>query len=204
MTTDATQFDFHGQTEEISQELRRSDPGGHFLVVYPDLPTLRETYSYYTKSALDQGNEIVLILPFYETTDNVRRILSEDSACIDVRMCEKEQSLLVMDSLKGYFGSKNGLMPFVKQTVYYASTSGRSGVSILGDMGSFFYLEKKDDLIDWELTLPSKFEGKLKGVCLYHKQDFDRMLSETEKQKLTEHHDKTLHLLPSPIDRYYP
>lgn len=158
-------------------------------------------YSYYTKSALGQGNEIVLILPFYETTDNVRRVLSEDSACIDVRKCEKEQTLLVMDSLKGYFSSKNGLMPFVQQTVEYARTSGKSSVSVLGDMGSFFYLEKKDDLIDWELTLPSRFEVRLKGVCLYHKQDFDRRLSESDKQKLTEHHDKTLHLLPSPIDR---
>ena len=56
----------------------------------------------------------------------------------------------------------------------YARTSGKSSVSVLGDMGSFFYLEKKDDLIDWELTLPSRFEVRLKGVCLYHKQDFDR------------------------------
>ena len=201
MTTYATQTDFHGHAEEISQELRRSDPGAHLLVVYPGLLTLREMYSYYTKSALGQGNEIVLILPFYETTDNVRRVLSEDSACIDVRKCEKEQTLLVMDSLKGYFSSKNGLMPFVQQTVEYARTSGKSSVSVLGDMGSFFYLEKKDDLIDWELTLPSRFEVRLKGVCLYHKQDFDRRLSESDKQKLTEHHDKTLHLLPSPIDR---
>ena len=91
---------FYGCTEEISKELRRSEIGSHFLVEYPNLPTLREMYSLYTKSAL--------------------RILSEDSDCIDVSKCEKEQALLVIDSLKGYFGSKDGLMPFVKQTVDYA------------------------------------------------------------------------------------
>lgn len=91
---------FYGCTEEISKELWRSEIGSQFLVEYPNLPTLREMYSLYTKSAL--------------------RILSEDSDCIDVSKCEKEQALLVIDSLKGYFGSKDGLMPFVKQTVDYA------------------------------------------------------------------------------------
>ena len=91
---------FYGCTEERSKELWRSEIGSQFLVEYPNLPTLREMYSLYTKSAL--------------------RILSEDSDCIDVSKCEKEQALLVIDSLKGYFGSKDGLMPFVKQTVDYA------------------------------------------------------------------------------------
>ena len=94
-----------GGPEEISSKLRRSDIGSHFLVEYPNLPTLREMYSLYTKSALYDGNEIVIILPFYETTDSVRCILSE--ACIDVSKCEKEQALLVIDSLKG---SKDGLL----------------------------------------------------------------------------------------------
>lgn len=111
---DGAQTIFYGCAEEISKELRRSEIGSHFLVEYPDLPTLREMYSLYTKSVLHDRNEIVILLPFYETTDSVRRILSEDSACIDVSKCEKEQALLVMDSLKGYFGSKDGLMPFCK------------------------------------------------------------------------------------------
>ena len=41
---------FYGCTEEISKELRRSEIGSHFLVEYPNLPTLREMYSLYTKS----------------------------------------------------------------------------------------------------------------------------------------------------------
>ena len=77
---------FRGQPVEVSQELKKSAYGTHFLVIYPDLSTLREMYSHYVKSALsEEGNEIVLVLPFLETVDNVRRILSENSANIDVR-----------------------------------------------------------------------------------------------------------------------
>jgi hypothetical protein len=197
--TNRSQTTFQGFAEEISKELRESEIGSHFLVQYPDLPTLREMYSHYIKSAVPDDNEIVVILPFYETTDNVRRILSEDSACIDVRKYEKEQRLLIMDSLRGYFGSAEGLMPFVKQTVEYAKNSGRENVSVLGDMGSFFYYKKKDDLIGWEMELPRKFDMNLKGLCLYHERDFAR-LSEAEKQQLLKHHNKILQLSPSPVD----
>lgn len=73
---------------EAAQELHQSKFGAHFLVIYQDLFTFREMYSYYVKVALN-NNEIVLILPFYETTDNVKRILSEGSACIDVKNMKK-------------------------------------------------------------------------------------------------------------------
>src|SRR5215204_3912581 len=190
---------FRGNAEEISNELRRSEIGSHLLVEYPDLPTLREMYSYYTKSALYDGNEIVVILPFYETTDMVRHILSEDSACLDVRKYEKEQRLLIMDSLRGYFGSADGLMPFVKQTVEYGESSGRNAVTVISDMGSFFYYCKKDGLIGWEMKLPCKYEMNLKGFCIYHTRDF-KSLSEENKRELYRHHTRIMHLLPPPTD----
>ena len=190
---------FSGQPVEVSQELKKSTFGAHFLVIYPNLSTLREMYSYYVKSALsDEGNEIVLVLPFLETVDNVRRILSDISTNIDVRKYEKEQSLLIIDSLKSYFGLQNGLIPFVRQTIEYANTSGKSGLSVLADMGSFFYYDKKDDLLQYEIALPSKYKNmNLKKFCLYHKLDFDRRLTDIERQILIEEHGKTLILLPS-------
>jgi hypothetical protein len=53
-----------------AQELRKSEYGAHFLIVYHDLTTFREMYSQYIKAALKE-NEIVLILPFYETVNAV-------------------------------------------------------------------------------------------------------------------------------------
>jgi hypothetical protein len=179
-----------------SQELHKSEFGSHFLVIYHDLDTFRELYSQYAKAAL-KDNEIVVILPFYETVNNVRSILSEDSACIDVGKYEKEQSLLIIDSLKSYFGSQEGLMPFVKKIVEFAKVSGRSGVSVIGDMGPFFYYGKNDGLLHYETTtLPTRFEGiNLKGICTYHRQDFKKF-SEKEKGMLLNHHGKTLYLSP--------
>jgi hypothetical protein len=193
---------FQGHAVEVSEELKKSNYGSHFSIMYPDLPTLREMYSHYIKSALsDNKNEIVIILPFLETVDNVRRTLSEDSANINVRKYERDQLLLILDSLKGHFGFPVGLMTFVKQTAEYAKRLGKNGVSVLADMGSFFYYNKKDGLLEYEMDLQYKFENmKLKGFCMYHAQDLDRRLNKNERQILLEHHAKTLKLL-TPSDR---
>ena len=145
--------------------------------------------SFYTRSAL-VDSEIVLILPYLETVGSVKQILSEDSANIDVRKYEKEQSLLIMDSLKGYFGLQEGLIPFLLQTADFAKKSGKS-LSVLSDMGSFFYYNKKDDLLQYEMSLPSRYERmNLKGFCAYHQRDFDKRFSEKERQDLIKHHGK--------------
>jgi hypothetical protein len=97
--------------------------------VYPDLITLREIYSRYVKFQLEDRNEIVLILPYYETTDMVRLVLSGirdydigintpvDSGYsgIDVSKYEKEGCLIIIDSVKGYFHSEKGQQQLQQQ-----------------------------------------------------------------------------------------
>jgi hypothetical protein len=192
---------FEGNPVEVSEELLKSAYGSHIAIIYPDLPTLREMYSQYIKSVLSNGNEIVMILPFLETVDNVRRILSEDSANINVRRYEKEQVLLILDSLKGYFGSPDGLLPFLNQTVAYANKAGKDGLSVLGDVGSFFYCNKKDGLLDYESMLSSKYRkmNYLKGFCMYNEQNYNKRLDEEERQRLLKHHIRTMNLL-SPLN----
>lgn len=195
MTTDRKNI-FRGHAVEVSEELRNSSLGTHALVLYPDLLTLRELYSFYARSALGDS-EIFLFLPYLETVANVKRVLSEDSANIDVRKYEKEQSLLIMDSLKGYFGLQEGLIPFLLQTADFAKKSGKS-LSVLSDMGSFFYYNKKDDLLQYEMSLPSRYERmNLKGFCAYNLRDFDVRFSDKERQDLIKHHGRTLMLLSS-------
>jgi hypothetical protein len=191
---------FSSDAVETSRELHESEFGAHFLVVYPDLVTFRETYSQYVKEAM-KDNEIVIILPFYETVNDVRRIMSEDGLGISVRRYEKEQSLLIMDSLKAYFGLKSGLIPFLNQTVEYAKKSGKDGVTVIGDMGSFLYSQNaSSNLLQYEMTLPKVFEDmNLKGFCFYHRRDFNGRLTEQDKKMLLDHHGKTRYLLPSLI-----
>jgi hypothetical protein len=177
---------------------------------------------------LEDNNEIVLILPYYETANNVRKILSEgfvnniadgndsvvvaaavngikNNSIIDVARHEKEGSLIIMDSVKGYFGSgddhddddNTDLMAFVKQLVKKAESSGKNGVSVIADLGSFYHYHHNsktaDKLFEYELSLPSSYDGmKLKGFCIYHKQDLDKRFTEEQKQKLRDHHGKAL------------
>jgi hypothetical protein len=69
--------------------------------------TLREFYSYYIKIQIEEKKEIVLINPFYETTDSVRATLSSGYKAIDVKKYEeKEKKLVISDSLKKYLGYK--------------------------------------------------------------------------------------------------
>jgi hypothetical protein len=81
-----------------------------------------------------------------------------------------------MDSVQGYFGSDNtntDLTEFVKRLVKTAESTGKNGVSVFADLGSFYhyhYSKTADNLVEYELYPPSKFDGmKLKAFCIYHK-----------------------------------
>ncbi len=65
--------------ESVLEQLNQAEHGSHYIIVYPNLANLRKLYSRYIKTEIEENDMIVLILPFYETTDSVRRILSEDN-----------------------------------------------------------------------------------------------------------------------------
>jgi hypothetical protein len=106
--------------------------------------TLRQIYSGYIKDQLED-NEIVLIIPYYETDEMVRSVLSGEShntiggSIIDVREYEKEGSLIIIDSVKAYFGSDTVLMSFADKLAKEAQSSGKKGISIVADLASFYY-----------------------------------------------------------------
>ena len=58
---------------ETLEELKLANGGSHYLIVYPDIAALRKIYSSYIKTALDERNELVIFLPYYETVDTVRK-----------------------------------------------------------------------------------------------------------------------------------
>jgi hypothetical protein len=57
------------------------------------------------------------------------------------------------------------------------------------------YLGDTQRLVDYELSLPSQYDNglKLKGLCVYHKGDFEKKLTEEQKQRLLlQHHQQVL------------
>ena len=72
-------------------------------------------------------------------------------------------------------------MPFVKQTIEYAKTTGKDGVTVISDMDSFSY-SQIGDLLQYEMTLPKVFEGMdLKGMCAFHMRGFGRLALDSTK-----------------------
>lgn len=176
--------------EDASNAISESDYGSHALIVYEDLEKLREFYFYYVKKRVEERNELIQLAPFYETEDSVRKTLSEGQTSFDIKKWENEKkSLIIIDSLKKYFDGEPIDTDYVsnKKLVDYAKTMGKTGASILGDYGVFLYKHRIQDLVNYELSLPSKYDLDLKRVCLYHKKDFNR-LSKEQKQKILDHH----------------
>ena len=171
--------------------INQSEYGVHYMIIYPNLSTLRELYSNYTHKQIQENNTIVLINPFYETVDSVRQVLSRANQGMDISKYEKEKTLMIIDSLYEYFEQQPDDVSFKNSLVDYAKQMEKNGLSILADMGAYHHKSKYKELLDHELSLPTKFDISMKGFCLYHQKDFDRF-SDEQKQKLIEHHGKAI------------
>ena len=182
--------------EEAIHQINQAEYGAHYIIIYPDLDILRELYSNYTYKQLKENNEIVLINPFYETTDSVRQVLFEkDNPMLDVSKYEKKGALIIADSLKEYLGEQPHM--HLKESLTNYTNLGKNGLSVLADLGAYSHICKYDDLVDYELSLPARYNDNgiaLKGFCLYHQKDFDNF-SDAQKQKLIEHHGKALRIV---------
>jgi hypothetical protein len=212
-----------GGVSRALDSCNESLPGSHCLMVFPDLMTLRGVYSHYTKMQLEHNNEIVLILPYYETIDMVKLTLSGETiygengnnpfgySGIDVNKYEKEGSLIIMDSLKGYFPSQGkssfhvnndspkgdlDLMSYLEILLKQAERQKKNGVTVLSDMGSFYHYNDRDGslkLIEYECSLPERFNArKLKGFCLYHQKDFEKRFSQEQQAELLDCHSRNI------------
>src|SRR5919108_505837 len=147
-----------GSINDIVEQLHQSEFSAHHILIYSDIETLRKVYSSYTKRQLKDNNEIVVILPYYETTNKVREILSDGFGNI----------------AKGDGKGKNDntssiLMNFIQELLKRAETSGKNGVSVIADVSSFYHhVGQTQRLVEYELSLPSRFDGmKVKGFCIY-------------------------------------
>jgi hypothetical protein len=66
----------HRGVKEILTSLLNTPTGIHQIVVYPNLELIRETYFHYIKKLLEKNNEMVIFIPYYESSHSVKKILS--------------------------------------------------------------------------------------------------------------------------------
>jgi hypothetical protein len=101
---------------------------------------------------------------------------------------------VILDSVKGYFESNPDILSTFEMLAKRAETEkgGGGGCSVISDMGSFSFLNKDKELLEYEKSLPLRFSSmKCKGFCCYHQANFDN-LSKNQKEQLFEHHYKKL------------
>jgi hypothetical protein len=179
--------------EDAVKKISESKYGLHCLLIYPNLPTFRKFYAYYIQRQINLKNEIILFNPFYETVGTVRQKLSLGHMHVDEFKSKSDISLIIADSLHQYFG-KVSMIKFKEKLVKYAKKKKKNGVSILSDMGPYFFKMLCNELIDYEFSLPTEFDSPLKGICVYNQLDFEVRLTEKQKLDIINHHGLAINL----------
>lgn len=72
-----------------------------------------------------------------------------------------------------------------------AEIDGKAGVFGLMEMGSFFIDERTASLLEYEQSLPKKWDLNFKSTCTYHKDDFSS-LSKQQQEKILSAHNRVM------------
>ncbi len=180
-----------GSVAEISRKMQDGDllePGDHNMLVYDNMLTLRHLFVRYAKTFLPK-NEILLFASQYDAIDNLKNALQESG--VNVARHLVDRTLFIIDAQKGYQVDTRGTFKLAMSLISRARKEGRRGITWLGDVGSFFSFERIDDLVDYELYCPTKYEDIMKTICCYHTADFN-ILKKNQQDKLIQHHFKSI------------
>jgi MEDS: MEthanogen/methylotroph, DcmR Sensory domain len=182
---------------EIVLRLLKLPPGYHYLILYPNIETIRKIYGEYLRAMIEENNAAVLFLPFYDTTDKVRQQLLLKG--IDVRKYERGNTLTLIDFAKiidnPYLGipASFGVKEFIDKIRIFHK---KKDLVVITDMSVYNHFRNIEDLLNYEsLSRNGDGNGKWKQICLYHKVDFDLMFTPDQRQKIFDYHKDKVALL---------
>lgn len=182
--------------DEISDQLLHVPIGHHYLILYPDLETMRKVYASYIKRQLEeQPNSVVLFLSYYDTTDSVRLVLS--SKGVQVKEREKNGSMIILD-IMNVLHNPYFQVPDIEKLRELArkieKQFGDKTIFIIADMSVFNHSKKASEVLEYEKTLHKDLKvERWKELCFYNKRDFEIMFTEEESKRLMEYHkDKVI------------
>ena len=191
---------------ETSRILSEAGRGHHMMAIYDSIGTFRELYSEVAKRLVDQGNDVMLILSYYETTEDILRYLGEKGVRIIPH--QENSSITIVDAVRWHYNyeiikANDALNPasttkegLVKELALGSRQMGKTGMTIVADMGALF-LDYDNDTRNWDsiIGLDESFMKELgidaKVICCYHHSDIDR-LNNAQRTALIKIHDKSL------------
>ena len=190
MRTDGTRYiDKDSILEDILET--QTNYSNHSLILYSDPADFRYLYLNYIKRSLQSLNEIVLMLPYYDSVIDIVNNLR--STGIDIDKYKKEGSIVIVQSEKAHYSLYQefvGVMIMTKMLLRRLDKLGKAGISIISDMGLFFHRNKLEDLTKCETELMSSLNNiKIKVWCCYNKSDFDMLIEHEMRQNLLKAHD---------------
>jgi hypothetical protein len=177
--------------DDITEQLLRVPAGNHCLVLYSNIETLRNIYSSYAKRQIEEcPDSVLLLLSYYDTTDNVRNNLSHKG--IRVKELERNGSVIILDIAKTidnpYFEvlDVERLRELAKKLVDQFEDK---TVVIIADMSVFHHIKRASRLLEYEKDLHKDLKvDRWKEICLYHRNDFKAMFTEEESNELLGYH----------------
>ena len=176
----------------ISQRLVSVPFGYHYLILYSNIGIARIVYSGYIKAQLDaQPESVIVMLPYYDTSEKVREVLEAES--VNVKGIEKEGKLIIVDIEKvinnPYYAVSEveRLRAFIR---HIENEHTGKPVFVIADMSAFNHLKKRRELLDYERNLHKYQEAeRWKELCFYHKNDFQSMFTEEQANELLDYHN---------------
>jgi len=180
----------NGNLLTIVDQLQSFEFGEHNILIYPDYDSLRELYARHCKQRLENDNEMVMILPHYLTPASIRFALQELE--IDTQRYEQDQVLIIMDAVNTMFNpSASEFLSYLKGLESRAQAKKKEGICVIADMGAFYHMKKSNELVEYERSIPSKSSLRSTMLCIYHKQDLER-LSHEERDSICKSHYREL------------
>src|SRR5688572_8874761 len=139
------------------KQLAQIQFGEHNILVYDDIASFRQIYSNHAKKRLED-NEIVLLLPYFESVDSVKFYLQE--AGVDVEQFSKDGSLVIVDSVEQFFGEGKDFFYFLGILEKKAKENGKEGISVIADMNAFYQIYDEGRLVKYETSIQPKTDAK--------------------------------------------
>jgi MEDS: MEthanogen/methylotroph, DcmR Sensory domain len=184
-------YRFGDTYNDLIVRLLKLPPDYHYLILYPNIETIRKIYAEYIHLMIQEDNVAILFLPYYDTTDKVRQELIRKG--LDVRKFERSNSLILIDFAKvvdnPYLGipAAFGLKEFMNKIQAYNKNR---NLVVIADMSLYNHFNKINDLLAYETLSHNGYGNQnCKQLCLYHKLDFDLMFTDEQKQKVFDYHN---------------
>jgi DcmR-like sensory protein len=166
--------------EEFSDRLYFLPDGNHYFIFYSNLMEFRNIYtSFIRKQLTEQPNSVVLFLSFYDTAENVRKLLED---------LKYKSSLKVLDIMQ-VIRSNNYQVPDMERLGELAERTKKEledkPLVVVADMSAFNHVNRSSELFEYEEKLHKQPKAeRWKELCFYHKRDFDAMFTDDQKKRL--------------------